>query len=187
MKYQPLNDVIDPDVEPEGELDPEVQPEDPGAPEDAYLIGAAEERVRALLAKSSKGRPTRRKPWVKPAAIALAALCIGLTIWNLSRVAAGPPAPPPPSPFQVKQALYLGVMKIEAYRRVHGVTPDTLEASGLSNPPYAYTRLGSTEYALGFEAEGSRLEYDSSIAVEQFFGSPKDMLAMGDSQWAPRR
>jgi len=179
MKYQPLHDLIDPDVVPENDVVSELSETDPNAPDDAYLIGEPGERFNVRIAEDPS---SGRKAWVQPAAVILAVVCIALTVWNLSRLVAGPPAPPKPSAFQIKQALYLGVMKIEAYRRAHGETPGTIENAGLSNPPYAYNRLSRTEYSLGFEAAGSRLDYDSSVPKAQFFGSPQDMLKMGGSE-----
>ena len=46
-----------------------------------------------------------------------AILCVGLTVWNLSKLIQGPPVPPPPSAFHMKQALYMAAIKVEAYRR----------------------------------------------------------------------
>jgi hypothetical protein len=103
-----------------------------------------------------------------------------LTAWNLSRLVSGPPAPPKPTAFQVKQALYLGAMKIEAYRRVHGVTPELLEEANLPDPPYSYTRVSPTQYTVAIDGNGSRLQYDSGIPMEKFFGTPREMLTMGD-------
>jgi hypothetical protein len=106
-----------------------------------------------------------------------------MTGWNLSRLIEGPPPPPKPTEFQTKQALYLGVMKIDAYRRVHGVTPDTLEAVGLpAEGAYAYQRVSPTRYVLSFQGNGPKTEYDSSVSKEQFFGSARDMLTIGGSR-----
>lgn len=183
MKYQPLNDVIDPDVVPEDAVIPETEEDDPDAPNDAYVIGEGGNTVQAPDARRVEEDPkTAPRAWVKPAAALLAAVCIGLTVWNVSRLLAGPPAPPKPTPFQVKQALYLGAMKIDAYRRVHGVTPDVLEDVGLPNPPYSYTRVSSTQYTVGIDLDGPRLEYESSIPLERFFGTPQEMLTIGGSK-----
>ena len=74
-------------------------------------------------------------------------------------------------------------MKIDAYRRVNGVVPDSLAEAGLPEADvYAYQRVNPTRYVLSFGSGGSKLEYDSSEPKEKFFGSPKDMLTMGDSK-----
>ncbi len=74
-------------------------------------------------------------------------------------------------------------MKIDAYRRVHGVVPDSLADAGLPEADaYAYERVNPTRYVLSFTNGGPKLEYDSSDSKESFFGSPKDMLTMGDSK-----
>jgi hypothetical protein len=183
MKYQPLNDVIDPDVVPEDAVIPEPEEHDPDAPNDAYVIGERGNTVQAPdLNRIEEDQRTGPRAWVKPAALLLVAVCIGLTVWNLTHLISGPPAPPKPTPFQVKQALYLGAMRIEAYRRVHGVTPDALEDVGLPNPPYSYTRVDSTRYTVGIDSDGPRLEYESSIPLGQFFGTPQEMLTIGGSK-----
>jgi hypothetical protein len=183
MNYQPQNDLIDPDVPPGNAVLPELDEQDPGAPNDAYVIGERFNTVQAPdAARRRKSAGSGRRRWLKPAAVLSAALCIGLTGWNLSRLVSGPPAPPKPSPFQLKQALYLGAMKVEAYRRVHAVTPDRPEDIGLSNPPYSYRRVSPTQYTLALDGPGSRLEYDSDIPLERFFGTPREMLKMGGSR-----
>jgi hypothetical protein len=74
-------------------------------------------------------------------------------------------------------------MKIDAFRRVHGVVPDSLVEAGLPVAEgYAYERMSPTRYVLSFHNGGAKLAYDSSEAKESFFGSPKDMLTMGDSK-----
>ena len=94
------------------------------------------------------------------------------------------PAPPPkPSAFQVKQALYLGVMKIDAYRRIHGVTPSSLADVGIFDADgYGYTRIDLTHYVVSFQGNGPKLEYDSNQSKDRFFGSPQEILTMGASK-----
>ena len=182
MKYQPLHDLIDPEVPPEARFEYEAH-DDPDAPNDAYVIGEHGNTVSEPPDMAATASPAGPKPWAKPAAFLLVALFAGMTAWNLSRVIQGPPQPPKLSPFQVKQALYLGVMKIDAYRRVHGVTPDSLADTGLPETgPYAYRRIDSRRYVVSFGGNGPKLEYDSNASKERFFGSPKDMLTMGDSK-----
>jgi len=182
MKYQPLHDLIDPDVPAEGAA---VEPpqDDPDAPNDAYVIGAHGHTVQAPDGRGVAAVGTRSRAWVKPAAILLSIACVGLTAWNFARLIQGPAAPPKPTPFQVRQALYLGVLKVEAYRRVHGVTPTGLTDASLPDPgPYSYQRLNPSHYVLGFQADGPREQYDSAIPMEQVFGSPEKMLAMGGAR-----
>jgi hypothetical protein len=74
-------------------------------------------------------------------------------------------------------------MKVDAYRRAHGVTPDSLAAAGLpEGSVYAYRRVSPTRYVLSFGASGSKIEYDSNEPKDQFFGSPQDMLTIGGSK-----
>jgi len=126
------------------------------------------------------------KRWVVPLALGLAALALGLTVWNTARFVQGPPVPPAPTPVEAKQALYLGVMKIEAYRRVHGVAPDTMMDAGLAaGSGYGYTRVDSTHYVLVFEDRSARQTYDSSTPIRTAFGTPKEMFALrakGDTE-----
>lgn len=182
MKYQPQHDLIDPEVpSPETVFEYEGD-DDPEAPNDAYVIGEHGNTVQGPLAGAGKDA-TGPKAWAKPAAFLLVTLAVALTIWNLNRVVSGPAPPPEPSSFQVKQALYLGVMKVDAYRRVHGVTPDSLTAAGLPDTAgYAYRRIDPAHYVLAFGVSGPKLEYDSSVPKEGFFGSPREMLTMGDPQ-----
>ena len=183
MKYQSQHELIDPEV-PSPETDFGYDgADDPEAPHDAFVIGEDGSTVRAPAPAASSASQAGPKPWVKPAAFVLGALFVVMTVWNLSRLLQDPPVPPKPSPFQAKQALYLGVMKIDAYRRVHGVTPDTLADAGLPRTgPYAYRRIDPSHYVVSFGGDGPRLEYDSNEPKERFFGSPQDILTMGDSK-----
>lgn len=182
MKYQPLNDVIDPDIPVSDGVDAPEGTTEPEAPNDDYVIGENGNRVVPRLGGPVRsGKKSNRRQWVMPAGVLLAVLCVGLTIWNIARLMGGPP-PPDPSPFQVKQALYMGVMKVEAYRRVHTVTPNDLQDVGLTDPPYSYRRVSPTEYAIGLNIAGQQLEFSSRMSMHNFFGSPKEMLAMRGAQ-----
>jgi hypothetical protein len=183
MKYQSQHDLLDPDV-PSPQTDVDVDGnDDSDAPSDAYVIGEDGKSVREIDAhatRRSRGGPSR---WAKSAAVASVVLFVVMTFWNLSSLLQDPPAPPKPTPFQAKQALYLGVLKIDAYRRVHGVAPDSLADAGLPEAgTYAYRRVGPTRYVLSFGGNASKLEYDSNQSKAQFFGSPTDMLTMGGSK-----
>jgi hypothetical protein len=69
---------------------------------------------------------------------------------------------------------------VDAYKRIHGVTPETLLEAGLSDTAgYGYVRIDSTRYVLSFRVDGPKLEYDSNEGKEQVFGSPQDILSMG--------
>ena len=183
MKYQSQHDVIDPEVQPRVTGFEYDGDDIPDAPSDAYVIGENGDTVREPDAEAANESPARPKPWARPVAFLLGALFVVMTVWNLSRLLQDPPVPPKPSPFQAKQALYLGVMKIDAYRRVHGVTPDTLADAGLPRTgPYAYRRIDPSHYVVSFGGDGPRLEYDSNEPKERFFGSPQDILTMGDSK-----
>ena len=188
MKYQPLHDLLDPEVKPttgfeyDGDLG-DAGDDDSSSSSDAYVIGEDGDVVEAPVDESATRTVSGPKPWVMPAALVLSALFVVLTISNLSRVIQGPPPPPKLSPFQVKQALYLGVMKIDAYRRVNGVTPETLRDAGLpESGPYSYRRVDPARYVIAFLGNGPKLEYDSSDPKESFFGSPKELLTMGETQ-----
>jgi len=184
MKYQTQHDLIDPEA-PTPALEFELEDHDdvPDLPDDTYVIGENGHFVREGQDRaSSKSRETT-KQWAKPAAFVLVVLFVVLTVWNTVRFVQGPPPPPKPSPFRAKQALYLGVMRIDAYRRVNGVVPETLADAGLPEADaYAYQHVSPTRYILSFRGGGSKLEYDSNEPKERFFGSPKDLLTMGDSQ-----
>jgi hypothetical protein len=178
VNYRQLNDLIDPDVVADADR---PLAHDPENPDDAYLIGEGGKTVAGPPGadKHSPGRGSPRS-WVLPVSILLVVLAAGLTIWNASRFIKGPPPPPEPTPVEAKQALYLGVMKIESYRRSHGVTPDTMMESGLAaGSGYTYTRVDSAHYVLVFENGAARQTYDSSIPIKGTFGSPKEMLSMG--------
>lgn len=183
MKQQPLRNVIDPE-KPTSALQFDFEDSDvPEFPDDSYVIGENGDIVREpdlqILSESERAA----KQWMKPAAIGLVVLFVVLSIWNAVHFMQGPPEPPKPKPFQAKQALYLGVMKLDAYRRVHGVLPDSLAEAGLPVAEgYAYQRVNPTRYVLSFRNGGAKLEYDSSDSKENFFGSPKDVLNMGDAK-----
>lgn len=179
--YRPLNDLIDPEVAPEDETIVPAEGQ-PAPVDDGYVIGEDGRGVVNLELSEALGRretaPVR--PWLKPLAFALVAACLALTAWNVMRLMRPAAAIPDPTPFQVKQALYLGVMRVEAYRRVHGATPDRLEDAGL--PPdagYAYDRVDPNHYTLSFQRDGRSFDYDSAVPVDRAFGSPKQMLQMG--------
>jgi len=184
MKYQTQQNLIDPEA-PTPALEFEFEDHDdvPDLPDDTYVIGENGEIVRELGVQATAESEETSRRWAKPAAFGLVALFVVLSIWNAVYFIQGPPQPPKPTPFQAKQALYLGVMKLDAYRRVHGVVPDSLTEAGLpAAEGYAYERVNPTRYVLSFRNGGAKLEYDSSEPKERFFGSPKDMLSMGDSK-----
>jgi hypothetical protein len=184
MKYQPQHDLIDPEF-PSSDATPDgLGPDTPDTADDSYVIGEHGNSIREVDLKVSVKAKRNPDRWVKPAAFGLLALCAALTFWNMSRFLQPPPPPPKPTPFQAKQALYLGVMKIDAYRRVHGgITPDTLAEVGLpAEGGYAYNRVTPTRYVLSFEVSGSKAEYDSNEPKERYFGSPQDMLTIGGSR-----
>jgi hypothetical protein len=182
MKYQPQHDLLDPDVQPESAGEPEGD-HDPNAVNDAYVIGEHGNTVQVVDVKPAKKSKRGPKAWVRPISIGLGVVFVGMTVWNLSRLLGGPPPPPTPTPFQNKQALYLGVMKIDAYWRVHGVTPTSLAEAGVPEEGgYSYSRIDPTRYALSFQGSGPKLEYDSNMSKKQFFGSPQDILSMGGSK-----
>jgi|RhiMethySRZTD1v2_1073278.scaffolds.fasta_scaffold79878_4 hypothetical protein len=167
MTYRQPNDLIDPDL---------VGTD--STPLDALLIGENGATVSAP--------PGTPKTWVMPVALLLAAAALGLTVWNATRFLQGPPVPPVPTPVEAKQALYLGVMKIDAYRRVHGATPDTMMDAGLAaGSGYSYMRVDSGHYVLVFEDRTARQTYDSTTPIRNAFGPPKEMFALrapGDSE-----
>lgn len=182
MTYSQRHKDIDPDVTPSG-FALVLDDDNPNAPNDAFVIGADMEQVRAPDANSYVDQEAGPKPWVKPVALVLALACVALTVWNLTRLAQGAPPPPLPTAFQFKQALYLGVMKIDAYQRVHGVVPQELADAGLLDAgPYIYERLGDSHYRMTFANNGLKLVYDSGDPKESFFGSPKEILTMGGSK-----
>jgi hypothetical protein len=184
MKYQPRHELIDPEFLSPGAASGNAGTGKPEAVDDAYVIGELGSSIREIQRKAS--RKAKRGParWVKPAALGLLALSFAMTLWNLSHFLQAPPPAPKPTAFQVKQALYLGVMKIDAYRRVHGgITPDTLADVGLpAEGGYAYNRVSPTRYVVSFGAGGSKVEYDSNEPKERYFGSPRDMLTIGGSK-----
>src|SRR5262245_453878 len=123
------------------------------------------------------------RAWVMPLALVLAAAALGLTIWNASRFIEGFPAPPVPTPVEAKQALYLGVMKLEAYRRVHGDAPDAMMDAGLfAGSGYTYTRVDRGHYVLTFEDRSAHQTYDSSTPLSSAFGPAREMFALGNDE-----
>ena len=182
MKYQSQNDLLDPDVPSPETVVESTEDHDPGVPNDAYVIGEHGHTVKVLDAKAATGR-RGRKQWAQPVGIALGVLFLAMTVWNLNRLLQDPPPPPKPSAFQIKQALYLGVMKIEAYRRIHGVTPSSLADAGLSDAgAYEYARIDLSHYVVSFQGNGPKLEYDSNQSKDRVFGSPQEILTMGASK-----
>ncbi len=183
MKHQPLHDVIDPDVHADGPGFDYLGNDDVDAPNDAFVIGEQGHIVQPPDSLAGADRNAGPKRWVSALAFALGVVCIALTVVNLSRYLEGPLPPPAPTTIQVKRALYLGVMRVDAYRRAHGVTPESLADAGLPEAgPYAYQRIDPVHYVIAFRADGARIEYDSSMSKEQFFGTPKEILTIGGSQ-----
>lgn len=182
MKYRPLNDVIDPEM-PALDLERAFgELEDPDAVNDAYVMNDDGVTVQEPYVAPAAVTTSKFAHWAKPAAYLLCVTCVLLTFWNVNRVASGPDLRPPPSPFQIKQALYLGVMKVDAYRKAHGVTPESLTDVGLPEDAYSYRRVDSGHYILAFQNDSPMIEYDSQVPKESFFGSPRTMLSMGDSK-----
>lgn len=183
MKYQSQHDLIDPEVPtPATAFGPEGDHED-GGPNNAYVIGEHGHTVQMPDAEADTESQPGPKPWAQPVGAVLGVLFVVMTMWNLSRLLGDPPPPPRPSEFQVKQALYLGVMKIDAYGRVHGVTPASLAEAGLlETDGYGYRRIDLSHYVVSFQGNGPKLEYDSDQSKDRFFGSPQEILTMGASR-----
>jgi hypothetical protein len=182
MKYQSQNDLIDPEFPAPDELPERAGRDVPEQPDDAYVIGEGGNSAPPPIIVTT-GTNNASKWWVKPAAFTLSAAFIALTAWNLSRIVKGPSAPPAPTPFELKQALYLGVMKVDAYRRVHGATPNTLAEAGLPDDgTYMYKRLDPEHYTLSFRAHGPQFEYNSRDSKDTYFGSPQKILSMGENK-----
>jgi len=183
MKYRPQHELIDPDV-----VGDEHRPleHDPEHPEDAYLIGEHGNTVAAPPGTAPETPSDAPRPWVVPTALTLAAAALALTVWNTMRFMQGPPVPPVPTPVETKQALYLGVMKLDAYRRIHGITPETMMDAGLAaGSGYTYTRVDGRHYVLTFEDRTARQIYDSATPLREAFGSPKEMFTLspkGDTE-----
>ena len=182
MAYQPLNDLIDPEVPPEGEAP--IQDAAPETEGDTRVIGEDGRALVNLEVSERLGRKTPPpKPWAKPAAIGLLIVFAGLTAWNVTHLGKATSVVPPPTPFKAKQALYLGTMKVEAYRKVHGAAPMSLFDAGITEDSgYAYSRIDPGHYVLVFEAGGQRVQYDSTVELQRMFGSPQEMLTMGASR-----
>lgn len=164
MNYRPLNHLFDPDV----------------PPRDDHVIsqdGTAAQGPGSGDVENSQEAGVR--PWVLPLAVGLLVVAVGLTGWNLARLMQDPPAPPAPTAVEMKRALYLGVLRIEAYRKMHGVIPTTVAEVGLANGSgYVYDRVDPARYVLSFESRGARQEYDSTVPVAAFFGTAREMLSL---------
>lgn len=82
-----------------------------------------------------------------------------------------------------KRTLYLGVLKIEAYRKVNGLYPFEIRAAGVDDRSgYRYERVSDERYRLTFhEADGSKATFDSATPIERFFGRPEEVLARKES------
>ena len=185
MKYQPQHDLIDPDVpapKPEFDFDEICGSEISEPPDITYVIGRHGAALSQPGGHAIEAYPSTPTPWAKRSAILLAAAFVVMTAWNIYRFQQGPPAPPPPSPVQTKQALYLGVMKIDTYRRAHGATPNSLDDLDLPQEWFGYRRIDADHYALSFRANGAALEYDSRVPKASFFGEPQSILPNGGPQ-----
>ena len=182
MKYRTMYDDIDPDVVPEeNEGERSAHP----SSDDQYVIGEDGRKVVNIELSVALGRKVEKpKSWVKPSAAVLGVLFLGLTAWNVFHFTHPTLGLPTPTPFQIKQALYLGALRVEAYRKVHGVVPDTLSQAGLpEDAGYTYKRAGAGHYRLSFERGGPGVQYDdATMTLDAYFGSPKTMLAMGGSR-----
>ena len=175
------HELLDPDVPP-----PDLDAEGPGRPDvpnDHYVIEEGGSSVKSTIIITSDKPKKRGKQWVKPAAYGLCALFVALTAWNLFRWIGGSAERPAPSPFQLKQALYLGVMKVDAYRRAHGFTPSSIAVLDLPQNAYEYRRVNADQYVLAFRTEdGQRFEYNSRSPKEAIFGPSQSILSMGASK-----
>lgn len=80
------------------------------------------------------------------------------------------------------RTLYLGVLKIEAYRKLNGMLPFEMEVANIRRKDgYAYERLDDRHYVLTFrEADGRTLSFDSRTPIERFFGPPEAILGNGE-------
>lgn len=156
-------------------------------------LGAADERrerrERRPPAREKRPAPTfvawdvpEKRSGLGPAVrlLALAVILVGggyLLAHSLSE--------PPPLPGTVRDAtdtkrtLYLGVLKIEAYRKVNGLYPFEIRAAGVDDRSgYRYERVSDERYRLSFhEADGRSMTFDSATPIVRFFGRPEEILA----------
>lgn len=81
-----------------------------------------------------------------------------------------------------RRALYLGVLKIEAYRKLNGMAPFEIEVANIRRKDgYGYERVDDRHYVLTFrEADGRTMSFDSHVPIEKFFGPPEAILGDGD-------
>ncbi|HEX6852811.1 MAG TPA: hypothetical protein VF139_15550 [Candidatus Polarisedimenticolaceae bacterium] len=91
-------------------------------------------------------------------------------------------APVPRDEAATTKALYLGVLKIEAYRKLNGMLPFEMEVANIRRKDgYAYERVDDRHYVLTFrEADGRQMSFDSHTPIERFFGPPEAVLGDGE-------
>ena len=173
MKVRTQYDAFDPDVRPsdpmlEFEQDPDVL-DAPDAPDDAYTIDKHGNTVKDPLGAAASVDQAP-KAWVMPLAILLVITCVGLTAWNVNRAVSGPPPLPQPTATQVKQTLYLGVMRVDAVPA--RARRDSGDASGRRVAGERRVHLS----ARGLDALRSRLRkrrFEARVRLER---SQRDLL-----------
>ena len=152
----------------------------------AQAARSAPKREAASAPSRARVRPARREPestsGLRPAFGLAAALVI--LIGGAYLLLPAPPvaAAAPRDEAATRKALYLGVLKVEAYRKLNGMVPFEIEVANIRRKDgYAYERVDDRHYVLTFrEPDGRALSFDSHTPIEKYFGPPEAILGDGE-------
>jgi hypothetical protein len=156
---------------------------------EALDAAASAPAVKPAKADPRPARTTRPRPLprdeeggLRPAFVIVAFLII--IIGGAYLLVPPPPvaAPKPRDEAATTKTLYLGVLKIEAYRKLNGMLPYEMEVANIRRKDgYSYERLDDRHYLLTFrESDGRTMSFDSHTPIERFFGPPEAVLGGGE-------
>ena len=145
----------------------------------AVLAHAAERDV----AQHVKQGPKKQSKWMLPVGINLGVFAVYLLIAPPAWVIVNPleAAPVEEQVDDMRLAMFMQAMRVDAYAQQNGRLPDALEDAGSPVPGVDYTVLGAGRYQLTALIGDEVVLYDSSESAQEWVGAGATSKLLGGS------